>query len=147
MYDYKTGGIRSNEFKDTQDKFDYFDYLTTVTYMNLNYYARTDSGIYFDSIDLNNRNHKLLLHIALRVALLDDNIKVHIPNINILKFYNFIIKEFGIKAIKYFGRKNLCIINPNELLSFQADNNGIPVDMFGEIYSSYFEKGGTIYAL
>jgi hypothetical protein len=147
MYNYKTGTFCTTEFLNEQDKFDYFDYLTEVTYFNLNHSANKHLGIFFDSIDLNNKNHKFLLHIALRVVIFNDDIKVHIPNLNIFKFYKFIIKEFGFKAIKYFGRGRLYTIKPDELLGFQAKSNDVPVDMFGEIYTAYFEKGGIVYAL
>ena len=147
MYDYKTGQSRSDNFIDEQDKFDYYDYLSEVTYLNLKHYAITDKGIYFNDIDINNKAHKFLLHIALRVAIFDDKIHVHIPNLNIFKFYDFIIKEFGFKEIKYFGRSKLKIIDPNSLLNFEAEGNQVDINIFNDIYSNYYEKGGTIYAL
>lgn len=147
MYDYKTGESRSNEFVDDQDRFDYYDYLTQVTYLNLKHYAGITKGIHFGPIDINDKEHKFLLHIALRVAIFDDDIKVRIPNLNIFQFYKFIIKEFGYKAIRYFGRRGLRTILPAEILSFQATGNDIPQSMFGDIYTAYYEKGGVVYAL
>lgn len=147
MYDYKTGGTRSNEFKDDQDRFDYYDYLSEVTYLNLKHQADSFNGIYFDDIDITKKEHKFLLHVALRVAIFNDTIRIHIPNLNIFKFYHFIIKEFGFKARKYFGRARMRIINPQEILEFQAKGNDVSIEIFKDIYTTYYEEGGMIYAL
>lgn len=147
MYDYKTGAERSDIFKDEQDKFDYFDYLSEVTYLNLKHYANKMNGIYFEPINITNKTHKFLLHIALRVAIFNDEIKVHIPNLNKIKLWHFVWKEFGYKAIRYFNNKKLNAINPTELLTFESESNGVPQSMFAEIYETYYEKGGMIYAL
>lgn len=147
MYDYKTGGERPDNFVDEQDKFDYFDYLSEVTYLNLKYYADKMNGIYFGPMDITDKTHKFLLHIALRVAIFNDEIKVHIPNLNKIKLWYFVWKEFGYKAIRYFNNKKLGAINAADLLEFESTNNKIPQSMFKEIYEAYYEKGGMIYAL
>ena len=38
MFDYKTGQERSDEFIDDYDKFNYYDYISEVTYHNLTYF-------------------------------------------------------------------------------------------------------------
>ena len=38
MFDYKTGQERSDEFIDDYDKFNYYDYISEVTYHNLKYF-------------------------------------------------------------------------------------------------------------
>ena len=47
--------FKTSIFKDEQDKFDYFDYLSEVTYLNLKHYADKMNGIYFEPINITNK--------------------------------------------------------------------------------------------
>ena len=53
MFDYKTGQERSDEFIDDYDKFNYYDYISEVTYHNLKYFYSKYNKIHFTNFDIN----------------------------------------------------------------------------------------------
>lgn len=148
MFDYITGKDRTSQFIDDNDKFGYYDYISEVTYYNLKYFYSKNNKIHFTNFDINSTNHKFMAHIALRTIIFTDNGRIWIPIKNPFKYFSFIIKEFGYKALKYFKYTTKSgNINIDEVLSYEAIQNGIDESMFSDIYSSYYEKGKTIYAI
>ena len=68
MYDFKTGEERSDEFADMNDKYNYYDYLCQITYLNFSHYIQGGDIQFTVNVDTADNNYKVIIHLALKTV-------------------------------------------------------------------------------
>lgn len=153
MYDFKTGKGRSDEFVDVNDKFSYYDYLCQITYLNFAHYIQGGDLQFTINVDTADNNYKAIIHLALKTVIFSKNSKIYLPAKNWLAFVKFVWKEFGAKSFHYFRYAGAFAkprgdvkVDPLDLIAFELHANRVEnVNIFSDIYDSYFAKGATVY--
>lgn len=153
MYDFKTGEERSDEFVDVNDKFSYYDYLCQITYLNFAHYIQGGDLQFTINVDTADRNYKAILHLALKTVIFTKDAKIYLPAKNWFAYIKFIWREFGSKALHYFRYAGMFAkprgdvkVDPLDLIAFELHANRVEnVNIFSDIYDSYFAKGATVY--
>lgn len=140
MYDYKTKQIVPTEFKTEKEKFQYYDYLNNVTYYNI-MDSFSNEVIRFTKFDTENKLHRYFCDVAFITASMYGK-KIYLP-INPIKAIIYVIQTYGWKNLSYFKFINTNIITSIDIdntLSYEAEQNDVPLSMFEDIYKAYYER-------
>lgn len=130
------------------DKYNLYDRILSVTYTNIAIDANKNNGIYFNSFNKNNTEHKIFLKIGFIVANFENKkIYLNTKYFDFLKilFDNYTIKEIFLRKTRLRFRrfKHSPCTNIDFLASFEIKEFKVNPDIFEEIWTAYYEDNNN----